>query len=82
MFTPDRSDVGMIQLGESQCLTTEALSGCFVGKHAGWEHLDGYFPLELLVGSPEHEPHSAGSDLLEYAVMTKDLPDNWSFRRH
>ncbi len=33
-------------------------------------------------GAPENQPHSAGSDLLEYAVMAKNLPDNWGFRRH
>jgi hypothetical protein len=72
----------MIQLGEGQCLATEALSGRFVGKHAGWEHLDGYVTFKLLVGRSENQPHSAGSDLLEYAVMAKNLPDNWGFRRH
>ena len=45
-------------------------------------HLDRYITFELLVGTPEHQPHSAGSDLLEYAVMAQNLPDNWSLRRH
>ena len=58
------------------------LSGCVIGKHPGWEHLDGYLTLELLVGSAEHKPHSTGSDLLEYAVMAKNLPDSRSFRHH
>src|SRR5208282_1443922 len=78
----NHSDIGMIQLGESQRLSAEALSGCFVRKHAGRKDLDGYVPFELLVGSPEHHAHSAGSDLLQHAVMAQNLPDNWSLRRH
>ncbi len=35
-----------------------------------------------LVFRASDQPHSAGSDLLEYAVMAKNLPDNWGFRRH
>ena len=73
---------GRLRLTESQRLSAEAFSSCFVGKHIGRKRLDGYNTFELLIGRAEHQPHPADSDLLKYAVMAQNLPDNWSLWRH
>ena len=71
----NRSDVGMVEPGESDGLFVEALAGNFVREGPRGEHLNGDLAVEVFILGTINITHPAGTDLFGDAIMTQSLPN-------
>jgi hypothetical protein len=79
----NRSDVGVIQLGEGQRFLAKLLSRCVVSERAGREDLQRDVAIELLVVGTIDFAHAASADLCDDAIVRDALSDQrggiWRF---
>src|SRR5262249_39458723 len=65
----DAHDVLVFDRGGGAGLADETLSGGAIGRVGRREHLDGHYPVQLLVERLEHRSESAAAEHLHHLVM-------------
>ena len=65
----DRPNIGVVQLGQSQCLAAKALACGVVGEGAPGQDFQRNIALQLLVMGAIHHAHTAGTDLGDNAIV-------------
>ena len=71
----DGFDVGVVQFGERQRLLAKSLACSLVRQHTGRKDFESHVAVELLIMGTVDNTHTARTNLLENAVVTKRLAD-------
>jgi hypothetical protein len=71
----DGGDVGMVQLGQRQGFRAEIFAGGVVGERLGWQYLDGYVAVEVLIAGAIDFAHAASADPLDDVVVAQPETD-------
>ena len=69
----DRSNIGMVQLGECQCFLAEPFSRNLIRQRAHGKDFNSYIAIELLIVSAVNDTHAARTNLLDDAIVAEGV---------
>jgi hypothetical protein len=66
----------MVQVGKSERFLAKPLAGSVIGERSDGQDFQGYVALEFLIARAVDNPHAAGADLVEDAVLQQGLAEH------
>jgi hypothetical protein len=75
-------DVGIGNLAQAQSFAAKLTPHQFAQQWQLGQRLERHIAMKPLIARAKHYSHTAGTDLLEDAVMAQNLANRWSSYRH